>query len=308
MRRVQRWFVGALVGALAICGVGIASPHVAPAACVGDCNGSGDVTVGEIILMVNIALGTARWRAAAPGIADGSGDITINEIVAAVNNDTQRVSADGHTDADSHAQRLRRPRPSRRRRPRHLHRRRATRRPSRRRRPTRRRSRPLLQSRPLRPSRPLQRSRPRLAYWAPAISCSTRRTSTLPGEDQHGADDSRGQFPRTDPTANPRRHSWISKPASLTSTASRRINITAASEFFYVDATALAGFVVCIKPLVPVPSGGHTGLQRRHGRRHSHWTRTIISGRSVSMASLPSNVRQCKGTSRPRLLPAAPAT
>ena len=58
MRRVQRWFVGALVGALAICGVGIASPHVALAACVGDCDGSNDVTVGEIIKIVNIALGT----------------------------------------------------------------------------------------------------------------------------------------------------------------------------------------------------------------------------------------------------------
>ena len=38
-----------------------------------------------------------------------------------------------------------------------------------------------------------------------------------------------------------------------------RINITAASEFFYVDATALAGFVVCIKPLVPVLSAGFLG-------------------------------------------------
>ena len=65
MRRVQRQFVGALVGALAMCAVGIGSPHVALAACVGDCDGSGDVTVSEIILMVNIALGTASVESCA---------------------------------------------------------------------------------------------------------------------------------------------------------------------------------------------------------------------------------------------------
>ena len=88
MRRVQRWFVGALLGALATGGVGIAAPHIAPAACVGDCNGSGDVTVNEIILMVNIALGTFPVESCQAGDPDGSGDITINEIVTAVNNDT----------------------------------------------------------------------------------------------------------------------------------------------------------------------------------------------------------------------------
>jgi hypothetical protein len=38
-----------------------------------------------------------------------------------------------------------------------------------------------------------------------------------------------------------------------------KINITRASEFLYVDATRLAGFVVCIKPLVPVMSAGLLG-------------------------------------------------
>ena len=56
------------------------------ATCVGDCDGSGDVTVNEIITMVNVALGSAQLSACPPGDADGSGDITINEIIQAVNN------------------------------------------------------------------------------------------------------------------------------------------------------------------------------------------------------------------------------
>lgn len=56
------------------------------AACVGDCDGSGDVTVNELITMVNIALGSASLSSCPAADADGSGDITINEIIAAVNN------------------------------------------------------------------------------------------------------------------------------------------------------------------------------------------------------------------------------
>jgi hypothetical protein len=64
------------------------SPTVSPTPvapqCVGDCDGSGDVTVNEIITMVNIALGTLPLSACQVGDADGSGDITVNEIIAAV--------------------------------------------------------------------------------------------------------------------------------------------------------------------------------------------------------------------------------
>ncbi len=56
------------------------------ASCTGDCDGSGDVTVNELITMVNIALGNTPLSACTAGDADGSGDITINEIIAAVNN------------------------------------------------------------------------------------------------------------------------------------------------------------------------------------------------------------------------------
>ena len=54
--------------------------------CVGDCNHSGEVTVGELVTMVNIALGSAALSACPAGDADGSGTIEINEIIAAVNN------------------------------------------------------------------------------------------------------------------------------------------------------------------------------------------------------------------------------
>jgi len=56
------------------------------AACVGDCDGSGDVTIDELITMVNIALGSAPLSACTAGDADGSGTVEITEIITAVNN------------------------------------------------------------------------------------------------------------------------------------------------------------------------------------------------------------------------------
>lgn len=56
------------------------------ALCVGDCNGSGTVTVDEILTMVNIALGNTEMSACFAGDADSSNSITIDEILAAVNN------------------------------------------------------------------------------------------------------------------------------------------------------------------------------------------------------------------------------
>src|SRR5262245_29171408 len=54
--------------------------------CVGDCGEDGEVTVNELITMVNVALGAAAVESCLPGDADGDGDIAINEIIAAVNN------------------------------------------------------------------------------------------------------------------------------------------------------------------------------------------------------------------------------
>lgn len=54
--------------------------------CVGDCDGSGDVTVDEVLIMVNIALGTADIAACVAGDADGSGAVTVDEILVAMSN------------------------------------------------------------------------------------------------------------------------------------------------------------------------------------------------------------------------------
>jgi hypothetical protein len=54
-------------------------------ACGGDCNGSNDVTVDELLSMVNIALGNADVNTCVAGDADHDGTITIDEILMAVN-------------------------------------------------------------------------------------------------------------------------------------------------------------------------------------------------------------------------------
>jgi len=53
--------------------------------CPGDCDGNGSVTVGEIIALVNIALGNAQPSSCSRGDTDESRGVTINEIIAAVN-------------------------------------------------------------------------------------------------------------------------------------------------------------------------------------------------------------------------------
>ena len=56
-----------------------------PTPCVGDCNGSRDVTVNELLTMLNIALNNADISACMPGDSNHNGSITISEILAAVN-------------------------------------------------------------------------------------------------------------------------------------------------------------------------------------------------------------------------------
>ncbi|MCX8073231.1 MAG: hypothetical protein N3C12_12390 [Candidatus Binatia bacterium] len=53
--------------------------------CAGDCGGDGEVTVDEIVRLVNIALGAAAVDQCTAGDTNGDGEITIDEIVAAVN-------------------------------------------------------------------------------------------------------------------------------------------------------------------------------------------------------------------------------
>jgi hypothetical protein len=61
----------------------------AASVCVGDCKGDGQVTVDEIITMVDIALGNAQPSACFKGLLSGA-DIEINLIIQAVNNALNR--------------------------------------------------------------------------------------------------------------------------------------------------------------------------------------------------------------------------
>jgi len=53
-------------------------------ACAGDCNGSGEVSVPEIVTLVNALLGTADPASCPAGDRNHDGRITVNEVVAAV--------------------------------------------------------------------------------------------------------------------------------------------------------------------------------------------------------------------------------
>ena len=54
--------------------------------CVGDCDTSTQVTVNEIITMVNIALGNGQATDCMAGDANHDGQITVDEIISAINN------------------------------------------------------------------------------------------------------------------------------------------------------------------------------------------------------------------------------
>jgi hypothetical protein len=54
--------------------------------CIGDCGEDGQVTVDEVLTMVNIALGNAPVSDCLHGDSGGDGQITVDEILTAVNN------------------------------------------------------------------------------------------------------------------------------------------------------------------------------------------------------------------------------
>lgn len=61
------------------------TPTSAPAVCVGDCDGSGAVSVDELISGVNVALGDTPVTACAALDGNGTGVVTVDEVLAAVN-------------------------------------------------------------------------------------------------------------------------------------------------------------------------------------------------------------------------------
>jgi hypothetical protein len=58
----------------------------ATASCVGDCDGDGQVTVDEILTLIDVALGSAAITQCEPGDSNHDGRITIDEILMAVDN------------------------------------------------------------------------------------------------------------------------------------------------------------------------------------------------------------------------------
>lgn len=56
------------------------------AACVGDCNSDQQVSVDELLTLVNIALGTANITACVAGDSNHDGQISVDEILNAVSN------------------------------------------------------------------------------------------------------------------------------------------------------------------------------------------------------------------------------
>lgn len=62
------------------------TPSRAPGSCRGDCNGDAAVTVEELVRAVNIALGQQPLDACAVLDADGSGSVSIDELIVAVGN------------------------------------------------------------------------------------------------------------------------------------------------------------------------------------------------------------------------------
>ena len=82
MRAHLREIICGMVAGIALHAAGFAAQQVT----VGDCDGDGVVTVDEIIVGVNIALGSAPLTDCASLDADGNGAVTVDELITAVNN------------------------------------------------------------------------------------------------------------------------------------------------------------------------------------------------------------------------------
>jgi len=72
------------VALLLFCGSSLLPPPAA-ATCAGDCDGSGSITVDEILRGVNIALGVLPLGDCPAFDADGSGAVEVDELIASVN-------------------------------------------------------------------------------------------------------------------------------------------------------------------------------------------------------------------------------
>ena len=82
----QSWLPLLLVVGLVPASVQLGARRADAQQCVGDCNGDGKVTIDELILGVNIALGTQSVDVCPAFDVNSDGQVTIDELVSAVNN------------------------------------------------------------------------------------------------------------------------------------------------------------------------------------------------------------------------------
>ena len=95
MRALVQWVRRGGLGLATVVAVAAAGVSTVRAACVADCNGDGEVTVNELIKMVNISLELAPVTDCSVGDANNDGAITVNEIIAGVNNSLNGCPATG---------------------------------------------------------------------------------------------------------------------------------------------------------------------------------------------------------------------
>jgi hypothetical protein len=75
------------VGTLGQCAGAAPTPTVPPVtSCVGDCDGTGMVSVGNLIIGVNIAIGNQQIDACPSFDANQDGEVSVSELIVAVNN------------------------------------------------------------------------------------------------------------------------------------------------------------------------------------------------------------------------------
>jgi hypothetical protein len=76
--------LGHVVGTDGNVAVVLVLPTPTPGPCAGDCSGDAQVTVDEILVMVNIALGNSPVSDCNPGDLDRNGQVTVDEVLTAV--------------------------------------------------------------------------------------------------------------------------------------------------------------------------------------------------------------------------------
>ncbi len=85
--RCAWWKLPALALLIAITGGSVMGLDGTPTGCVGDCDHSGTVTVDEVVIGINIALGSLALNTCPTFDSDGDGTVSVDELITAVNND-----------------------------------------------------------------------------------------------------------------------------------------------------------------------------------------------------------------------------